>query len=98
MTKDLPPRKPLRQRVAEHKRGIKEIRLVSARKKRLLRLVRLFLTASQYSGLLLLLLSLGGLVSNNYQIDNVNLIVIYCAMFLFGRFGITILNSMATFR
>ena len=98
MTKDQPPRKSLRQRVADRKRGIKEVRPVSARKQRLLRLLRLFLTASQYAGLLMLLLSMGGIVANNYQIENTNLIIIYCAMFLFGRFGLTIIKSVTTFR
>lgn len=98
MAREPQPRKPLRQRVAERKRGIKEFRPVSARKKRIFRLLKFFLLGSQYTGLLLLLISLGGIVTNNFQIENANLIIIYSSMFLIGRFGIMVVKSIAAFK
>lgn len=96
--KDQPARKPLRQRVADRKLGIKEVRPMSVRKKRLLRVSVLLLTALQYSGLLFLLLSLGGIVTENYEIHNMQLLTLYCAMFLVGRFGLMIIKSVFMFR
>lgn len=98
MSKEQPIRKPLRERVADRKRGIKEKRPISERNQRILKVLRSVLLISQYTGLLLLLLSLGGIVTENYEIKNGNLIVIYSAMFLFGRFGITVIKSFSSFR
>lgn len=98
MNKEQPVRKSVRERVADRKRGIKEERPISERKQRFLKVLRIVLLTSQYVGLLLLLLSLGGIVTENYEIKNGNLIVVYCAMFLIGRFGITVIKSFASFR
>ncbi|MCC3861432.1 hypothetical protein [Pseudemcibacter aquimaris] len=91
-------RKPLRQRVADRKRGIKEATPMTARKKRMLKHLRFFLTVSQYLGLLLLLLSLGTIVTNNYQVQNWDMIVIYSAMFIIGRGGLTLMKSIQSFK
>jgi hypothetical protein len=98
MKKEQPQRKSLRQRVSDRQRGIKEVIPISARKKRLLRLLKIFLTASQYTGLILLLLSLGGIVTSDYEVDNWDLVMVYSSMFIIGRAGITIMNSMASFK
>ncbi|MBL4602747.1 MAG: hypothetical protein JKY84_08380 [Emcibacteraceae bacterium] len=94
MNKDHTARKPLRQRVADRKRGIKEVIPMSERKKKILKITRIILLASTYLGLLMLLLSLGGIVTDDYEIKNVGLIELYCAMFLVGRFGLMILKSL----
>ena len=56
MNKEQPARKPLRQRVADRKRGIKEVRPISERKKRVIKILNLTLLTSQYLGLMLLFL------------------------------------------
>ncbi|MDG1857537.1 MAG: hypothetical protein P8I94_00455 [Emcibacteraceae bacterium] len=98
MKNEKSPRKPLRQRVADRQRGIKEIIPMSGRKKRVVRFLKMFLTASQYTGLLLLLLSLGGIVTSGYEVDNWNLVMVYSSMFIVGRAGITIMNSISSLR
>ena len=98
MNKEQPARKSLRQRVADRKRGIKEVRPMSERKRRMIKILSLTLITAQYLGLLLLLLSLGGIVTDNYELKNVNLIVLYCAMFLVGRFGIMVIKSVGMFK
>jgi|TARA_R110002096_G_scaffold257381_1_gene450699 4-hydroxybenzoate polyprenyltransferase len=98
MNKEQPARKSLRQRVADRKRGIKEVRPVSERKKRAIKILSLMLVTVQYLGLLLLLLSLGGIVTDNYEMKNGNLIILYCAMFLVGRFGIMVIKSVGMFK
>lgn len=97
MTKT-PERKPLRQRVADRKKGIKEVKPVSAKKERFLRFSRLLLSTMQYLGLLLLLISLGQIVTNGYNVENWDLIIIYCAMFVIGRGGLTVQNSISNFK
>ena len=94
MNKDQTTRKPLRQRVADRKRGIKEVIPMSERKKKSIKVIRIILQALTYLGLLMLLLSLGGIVTNDYEIKSVGLIELYCAMFLVGRFGLMILKSL----
>lgn len=94
MSKNQPVRKPLRQRVADRKRGIKEVRHVSERKKKVIKYLKLTLTVSQYLGLIMLLFSLGDIVRSGYQVDSWNLIIAYCSMFIFGRAGITIMSSL----
>jgi len=91
-------RKPLRQRVADRKRGIKEVKYTSDRTKRLLKYLKIFLTTTQYLGLILLLLSLGDIVRSEYKVENWNLIMTYSFMFLIGRAGLTILTSMGLFK
>lgn len=98
MKKDQQVRKPLRQRVADRKRGIKEVKPMSSREKRIRKNVKFILTISQYLGLFLLLLSLGGIVNNGYEVKNWDLIVVYSSMFIIGRAGITIMNSISTFK
>lgn len=98
MKENRPIRKPLRQRVADRKRGIKEVRPMSTREKRIRKNVKFILTISQYLGLFLLLLALGGIVNNGYEVKNWDLIIVYSSMFIIGRAGITIMNSMATFK
>ena len=98
MDKNQPHRKPLRQRVADRKRGIKEVIPLSARKKKALKYLKLIFTVLQYLGLILLLFSLGDVVTNEYQVSSWDLIVAYCSMFIIGRAGITIMNSMSSFR
>ena len=98
MNKEQPARKSLRQRVADRKRGIKEVRPMSERKKRMIKILSLILVTAQYLGLLLLLLSLGGIVTDNYEMKNINLIVLYCSMFLVGRFGIMVIKSVGMFK
>lgn len=98
MKKQQAERKPLRQRVADRKRGIKEVKPVSHKKERFLRFSKLFLNTMQYLGLLLLLITLGQIVSNDYNVENWNLIIVYCAMFIIGRGGITIQNSFSEFK
>lgn len=93
-----PHRKPLRQRVADRKRGIKEVIPLSARKKKVLKYLKIAFTTAQYLGLILLLFSLGDVVTNEYQVHNWNLIIVYCSMFIIGRAGITIMNTMSSFR
>ncbi len=93
MAKEQPDRKPLRQRVADRKRGIKETRPMSEKMKRVAKYLMLTFTVSQYLGLLMLLFSLGDVVNNNYRVENPTLIVVYCMMFLIGRFGIMIMKS-----
>lgn len=98
MNKEQPARKSLRQRVADRKRGVKEVRPMSERKKRMIKILSLILVTAQYLGLLLLLLSLGGIVTDNYEMKNINLIVLYCSMFLVGRFGIMVIKSVGMFK
>ncbi len=98
MKNDHVPRRPLRQRVADRKRGIKEVKHVSARTKKILKYAKLLFNIMQYLGLLMLLLSLTGFIKSGYQINNWNLIIIYSSMFIFGRAGITIQNSIEKFR
>ncbi len=98
MSTDKTARKPLRQRVADRKRGIKEVIPMSERKKRVAKFLRLAFTTSQYLGLIMLLFSLGDIVTNGYRVENPNLIVVYSMMFLFGRFGIMIMKSVNMFR
>ena len=93
MSKEPPIRKPLRQRVADRKRGIKEVKPVSEKMKRISKFMRLGFLASQYLGLIMLLFSLGDIVTNEYRIENPTLIIVYCMMFLVGRFGIMIMKS-----
>ena len=91
-------RKPLRQRVADRKRGIEEVKPMTAREKRIRKNVKIILTAAQYLGLFMLLLSLGGIVNDGYQVKNWDMIIVYSSMFIIGRAGITIMNSIATFK
>jgi len=98
MKKDHQVRKPLRQRVADRKRGIKEVKPMSSREKRIRKNVKFILTVAQYLGLFLLLLALGGIVNNGYEVKSWDLIVVYSSMFIIGRAGITIMNSISTFK
>jgi hypothetical protein len=98
MKKDHQVRKPLRQRVADRKRGIKEVKPMSSREKRIRKSVKFILTVAQYLGLFLLLLALGGIVNNSYEVKSWDLIVVYSSMFIIGRAGITIMNSISTFK
>jgi len=98
MDKEQPARKPLRQRVADRKRGIKEVKPVSDKMRRAVKYLRIAFLTSQYLGLILLLFSLGEIVTNGYQIENPNLIIIYSMMFLMGRFGIMIMKSVNMFK
>ncbi|MDA7568959.1 hypothetical protein N9D02_05035 [Emcibacteraceae bacterium] len=98
MKKDHQVRKPLRQRVADRKRGIKEVKPMSSREKRIRKSVKFILTVAQYLGLFLLLLALGGIVNNGYEVKSWDLIVVYSSMFIIGRAGITIMNSISTFK
>jgi len=98
MKKDHQVRKPLRQRVADRKRGIKEVKPMSSREKRIRKSVKCILTVAQYLGLFLLLLALGGIVNNGYEVKSWDLIVVYSSMFIIGRAGITIMNSISTFK
>lgn len=96
--KDQPERIPLRQRVADRKRGVKHKKPMNARVKKALKFVVPALTAMQYLGLLMLLLSLGGVVTDNYEINNVGLLSFYCGLFLVGRFGLMIIKSAGMFK
>lgn len=98
MKNDHQVRKPLRQRVADRKRGIKEVKPMTSREKSIRKIVKFILTVAQYLGLFLLLLSLGGIVNNSYQVNNWDLIIVYSSMFIIGRAGITIMNSIATLK
>lgn len=98
MKKDHQVRKPLRQRVADRKRGIKEVKPMSSREKRIRKNVKFILTVAQYLGLFLLLLALGGIVNNGYEVKSWDLIVVYSSMFIIGRAGITIMNSISTLK
>lgn len=98
MKHDHVPRKSLRQRVADRKAGIKEVKHVSARTKKILKYLNLIFNAMQYLGLLMLLLSMASLIKGGYEVDNWNLIIIYSVMFIVGRAGITIQNSLGKFR
>ncbi len=98
MTKDNPVRKPLRQRVADRKRGIKPERPMSEQTKQWLKFSRIVCIAMQYIGLFMLLFSVGDIVSSGYNIENPALIVIYCMMFLVGRIGIMVLKWNNIFR
>ncbi|MBT5765384.1 MAG: hypothetical protein HOI58_00870 [Kordiimonadaceae bacterium] len=98
MKKDHQVRKPLQQRVADRKRGIKEVKPMSSREKRIRKSVKFILTVAQYLGLFLLLLALGGIVNNGYEVKSWDLIVVYSSMFIIGRAGITIMNSISTFK
>ena len=96
--KNQPERIPLRQRVADRKRGIKHEKPMSARAKKAMKLVVPALTAMQYLGLLMLVLSLGGIVTDNYEVKSVGLISFYCALFLVGRFGLMVIKSAGMFK
>ena len=98
MKKDHQVRKRLQQRVADRKRGIKEVKPMSSREKRIRKSVKFILTVAQYLGLFLLLLALGGIVNNGYEVKSWDLIVVYSSMFIIGRAGITIMNSISTFK
>ena len=98
MNKEVPVRKSLRERVSDRKRGISDVPHMSERKGRLIKVLKRIFVVSQYLGLLLLVLSLGGIVTDNYELKNINLIIIYCSMFLVGRFGIIILKSFHMFK
>ncbi len=91
-------RKPLRQRVADRKAGIKEVKPISSRSKKILKYLNILFTIMQYLGLLMLLLSLATIIKNNYIVNNWNLIIIYSVMFIIGRAGITIQSTIGKFR
>lgn len=98
MKNDHQARKPLRQRVADRKRAIKEVKPMTTRERRIRKNVKFILTGAQYLGLILLLLSLGGIVNDGYQVQNWDMIIVYSSMFIIGRAGITIMNSLSTFK
>jgi hypothetical protein len=98
MKKSQPERKPLRQRVADRKRGIKEVVPLSERMEKFYKYLNLFFTTCQYLGLVMLLFSLGTIVTNEFMIDSWDLIVVYCAMFIIGRAGLTIMSTILKFK
>ena len=98
MNKEVPARKSLRERVADRKLGIHDAPPMSERKSKLTKVLKRLFVITQYLGLLLLVLSLGGIVTDNYELKNVNLIILYCSMFLVGRFGIIVLKSFHMFK
>lgn len=98
MNKDPSIRKPLRQRVADRKRGIKEVKPVSEKMKRASKMMRMGFLTAQYLGLIMLLFSLGDIVTNDYRIDNPTLIIVYSMLFLVGRFGIMIMKSVDLYK
>ena len=98
MKQNQPVRKPLRQRVADRKRGIKEVKPSSERTKKFMKYLKLFLATIQYLGLGLLLLSLGAIVNNAYVVNDWNLIVVYSAMFIIGRGGLTVISTVGQFK
>ncbi|MDA9180043.1 hypothetical protein N9O28_01830, partial [Emcibacteraceae bacterium] len=74
------------------------VKPMSSREKRIRKSVKFILTVAQYLGLFLLLLALGGIVNNGYEVKSWDLIVVYSSMFIIGRAGITIMNSISTFK
>ncbi|MBT5187738.1 MAG: hypothetical protein HOH19_15185 [Kordiimonadaceae bacterium] len=98
MNKSQPERKPLRQRVADRKRGIKEVVPLSERMEKFYKYLKLFFTTCQYLGLILLLFSLGTIVTNEFMVGNWDMIVIYSAMFIIGRAGLTIMSTILKFK
>ncbi len=68
MNKEVPTRKSLRERVADRKRGIHDVPPMSERKSKLTKVLKRFFVITQYLGLLLLVLSLGGIVTDNYEL------------------------------
>ncbi len=97
MSNEEPPRRTLRQRVADRKRGIERKPPMSAGKKKKLKIVTLAFVTVQYIGLLLLLLGLKDFVSDGYVISNVTLFGIAIGMFIIGRMGPLILKALNVF-
>lgn len=98
MNSNEPPRRTLRQRVADRKRGIKREIPMSASQKRKMKFVSLTFIIVQYIGLLLLLLGLKDFVADGFVIRNVTLFGISCAMFIVGRIGPLVINALNVFK
>ncbi len=88
--KQHPPRKSLRERVADRKAGIKEE--TSPKRERILRRVRLFANLFQAIGLIMLMVLLAQYISSGYGHMNWINVMIYSGMFLIGRAVTSFMN------
>ncbi len=88
--KQLPPRKSLRERVADRKAGIKEEG--SPKRIRILRRIRLFANLFQGIGLIMLMVLLAQYISSGYGHMNWINVLIYSGMFLVGRAVTSFMN------
>jgi hypothetical protein len=85
-----PPRKSLRERVADRKAGIKEEG--GPRRVLILKRVRLFANLFQGIGLIMLMVLLAQYISSGYGHMNWINVLIYSGMFLIGRAVTSFLN------
>lgn len=88
--KQQPPRKSLRERVADRKAGIKEE--TGPGRDRILRRVRLFANLFQGIGLLMLMVMLAQYIGSGYGHMNWINVMIYSGMFLIGRAVMSFMN------
>ncbi len=88
--KDSTTRKPLRQRVADRKAGIKPV--ADPKRARILRGVKLCANLFQGIGLVMLLVFLARYINSGYAEMNWVNVMIYSGMFLIGRATISLLN------
>ena len=93
-----PPRRTLRQRVADRKRGVVRKPPMSASQKKKLKILTLGFVTVQYIGLLLLLLGLMDFVSDGYVINNVTLFAVAIGMFMVGRIGPLLMKAFNVFK
>ena len=97
MSNEQPPRRTLRQRVADRKRGITRKPPMSASQKKKMKIITLTFLTIQYIGLLLLLLGLKDFVADGYVISNVTLFGVAIGMFIVGRMGPLVLKALNVF-
>ncbi|MCF6216065.1 MAG: hypothetical protein L3J58_07815 [Emcibacter sp.] len=83
-------RKPLRERVADRKAGIKEE--TSPKREKILRRVRLCANLFQAIGLIMLLIMLAQYISSGYGHMNWINVMVYSGMFLIGRAVTSFMN------
>ncbi len=83
-------RKPLRERVADRKAGIEQVK--DPKRDRILRGTRLFANLFQGIGLIMLMVLLGQYIGNGYGHMNWINVMIYSGMFLVGRAVISFMN------
>lgn len=83
-------RKPLRQRVADRRAGVKPA--ADPRRARILRGIRLAAYTSQGVGLIMLLVLLAQYISSGYGTMNWVSVMVYAGLFLAGRAATSFLN------
>lgn len=91
-----PPRKSLRERVADRKAGIKPE--MDPGKKKLMGRLKLLANILQGVGLVMLFVALAQFIKSGFAEMNWVNITIYSGMFLVGRAGLAILGLMKTLR